>query len=259
MNDDYQPTRVRRRLPPRRRHDDDYPPMFNLPPGVKSLILVLAIINLGQYLMPERLDTKMEAALGYYPYRYWLLLNGKWGGPGFEIVATPVTYMFLHANWTHLLVNVLSLAAFGSQVERLSGARYMVWLFLLCGVIGAFTQFAVNPTGHEIIVGASAGISGLFAVALMSLARRQKMSRRRLFSMICAIILITCVTGIVGMHGLPVAWVSHIGGFLAGLLAEACLSKHEDANPLHDLGWFAAIIALPLFVLVTNISRYFQQ
>ena len=259
MNDDFQPTRIRRRLPPRRRQGDDYPPMFNLPPGVKSLILVLAMIHLGQNLMPAPLDNKLEAALGYYPYRYWLLLNGDWGGPGFEVVATPITYMFLHVNPTHLIVNVLSLAAFGSQVERTSGARFMVWLFLMCGAIGAFTQFAVNPTGHEIVVGASAGISGLFAVSFMSLARRQNMSRRRLFSMICTVIAITCITGAVGMRGMSVAWVSHVGGFLAGLLAEACISEREDANPLHDLGWFAAVIALPLFVLVVNISRYFQQ
>ena len=258
MNDEFLPARRRRRLPPRRRQDE-YPPMFNLPPGVKSLILLLIAIHLGQHLMPSRLDMKLESALGYYPYRYWRLLHDMWGGTGMEVVGTPITYMFLHANWVHLGINVASLAAFGSQVERLAGARFMVVLFILCGVVGAFTQFAVNPMAREIIVGASAGISGLFAVAFMSIARQQGMDRRQVFAAICVILLITVATGIFGTQGLPIAWMSHIGGFTAGLLAEACLSRGGNSNPLRDLGWFVAIVSLPFLVVVVNISHYFQR
>ncbi len=261
MNDDPVPEgTTRRRLPTAQPGGSHAPPMFNLPPGVKALILLLTAIHLSQHLMPDRLDIKIVNALGFLPDRYWLMLNGVWAGPLYEAVMTPVTYMFLHANWVHLTINMMSLAAFGTVVERVAGARFMLGLFLLCGVIGAFTEFALAPNTHEIIIGASAGISGLFAVAFMTLARQQKMSRRKLVLVISIMLLIMSVTGVAGVPGgMPVAWVAHVGGFLSGMVADASITRRDGANPLHDLGWFAAMMALPLFILVTNISHYFQQ
>jgi membrane associated rhomboid family serine protease len=233
------------------------PPMFNLPPGVKFLILTLVVIHLGQHLMPFALNAQLEDMLGYFPYRYWLLLHGHWAGPLFLVITTPVTYMFLHANWVHLGVNVMSLAAFGSVVERLAGARMMVWLFLLCGVCGAFTEFAIDPAANTIVIGASAGISGLFAIALMAMARARTTPRRKLWGSIVMVLVVMMVMGRAGIMGMTVAWVSHIGGFMAGLVASSCLSGRDSQTPLRDLSWFAAIIALPLLVLVLNVSRYF--
>ena len=231
------------------------PPMFNLPPGVKSLILVLICVYLAQYLMPWWLDLKLENALGYIPLRFWRVLHGTWAGPGIEIVATPVTYMFLHGSWIHLGVNVLSLAAFGSRVEEMAGPRFMTWLFLTCGVIGAFTEFAAYPRSPDIIVGASAGISGLFAVAFLSMAREQNMSSGRLALVTVMTLVIMVVTGLGGVPGtsMRVAWIAHIGGFLSGIVAEGCISRGRSD---HDIRWFMAMMALPLFVIILNVARY---
>ncbi len=244
-------------LNPRIRDDRPTPPIFNLPPGVKSLILVLMTVHLAQHLMPWWLDLKLENALGYIPQRFWRVLHGRWNGPGIEIVATPVTYMFLHASWLHLGVNVLSLAAFGSRVEEMTGPRFMTWLFLICGVIGAFAEFAVDPRSPQIIIGASAGISGLFAVAFLSIAHEQRMPKIRLVLVIAVTLLIMIVTGLGGVgSSMPVAWISHVGGFLAGIVAEGCMTRGRQDRQGYDIGWFMVVMALPLFIIILNVARY---
>jgi membrane associated rhomboid family serine protease len=236
------------------------PPMINLPPGVKALIVLLIVIHLAQHLMPVWLNDKLILSLGYIPHRYWILMHGYWAGTGFEIVASPVTYMFLHASWMHLGINVLSLAAFGTAVETVAGPRFMTGLFLICGVMGAFTEFACAPLTHEIIIGASAGISGLFAVAFLSMARRQGIGGRQLAGVTLMTVAVMVVMGMVGMPAgpgghVPVAWISHVGGFLSGVAAEQCMSRDEFGNPNHDIGWAVALLSLPLLVLLLNVAR----
>ena len=261
---DYQPPARPGRLPSNsfgQNPSGGPPPVFNLMPGVKSLIIVLFVIHLAQRLMPTALDAQLEDMLGYFPHRYWLLLHGQWAGPLFLAVVTPLTYMFLHANWVHLGINVMSLAAFGTVVERLVGARMMIWLFVLCGVAGAFAEFAIDPSADTIVIGASAGISGLFAIAFLTMLRSQTASRtvplRKLVGATILIIMTMIVMGKVGLMGMTIAWVSHIGGFMAGLVADACISRRDGNTPLRDIGWFAAIITLPLLVLAMNVSKYF--
>jgi membrane associated rhomboid family serine protease len=232
------------------------PPIFNLPIGVKSLILVLICIHAAQHVLPTSVNHGLEHTLGYVPLRFWMVLHGEWRGPSFEIELTPLTYLFLHASWLHLGVNVLSLAAFGTAVENLAGPRFMVWLFMVSGVIGAFTEFAVEPRSPEIIIGASAGISGLFAVAFLSMAHKQNMSRLKTALLVGMMVAILVVTGIGGMPGttMPVAWIAHVGGFLTGVAADGCAATRRGALLRYDLGWFVAITALPMFVLLVNVA-----
>jgi membrane associated rhomboid family serine protease len=80
-----------------------------------------------------------------------------------------VTYMFLHADVVHLLLNMLTLWMFGTELERLWGTRAFLKYYFLCGIgAGICTilvallpfDFAANvylrPT-----VGASGAIYGL--------------------------------------------------------------------------------------------------
>jgi membrane associated rhomboid family serine protease len=231
-----------------------HPPIFNLPPGVKFLILVLITINVAQHFMPAYFDLRLESVFGYVPQRFWALLHGGWRGPGILIMITPLTYMFLHAGWAHLALNVLSLAAFGTAVETRAGEKFMIWVFLVCGVIGAFSQLAADPTSDHIIVGASAGISGLFAVAFLTMSRIRNMSRMRRIVLLAVMVAVLAGTGIGGIPGsnTHIAWVAHIGGFLAGAVAEACISS---GGAERDIRWFATMMALPLFTLLLIVAR----
>ena len=48
-----------------------------------------------------------------------------------------VSYMGLHASWTHLVINCLWLLAFGPVVARRFGSVLFLVFFLVCGVAGA--------------------------------------------------------------------------------------------------------------------------
>ena len=52
------------------------------------------------------------------------------------------TYMFSHADLTHLLVNMLGLLFFGTQVERELGTREFLLYYLLTGFLAGLFSFA---------------------------------------------------------------------------------------------------------------------
>ena len=71
---------------------------------------------------------------------------------------TVVTYMFLHAGFTHFFFNMLALYFFGPRLEvRLGGRRFM-GLYLTSGVAGAVMSLV---TPYAAIVGASGAVFGV--------------------------------------------------------------------------------------------------
>lgn len=84
-----------------------------------------------------------------------------------------LSFQFLHANWMHLLANMLGIYMFGGIVERVLGSRRFVAFYLLCGVSGALFYTLLSALGwfsyYGVLVGASAGIFGIL-VALVVIA-----------------------------------------------------------------------------------------
>jgi membrane associated rhomboid family serine protease len=111
---------------------------------------------------------------------------------------------------------MLTLAAFGSGVERRLGSSRMLAFYLLCGMAGAFAQFAADPASPRVLIGASGAISGLFAAVLWFTVRRQGF-----WFLVALWLVMNVVTGeidpIGGGSG-HIAWVTHLGGFIAGLV-----------------------------------------
>ena len=64
------------------------------------------------------------------------------GFPGFAIWQL-VTYAFLHADGSHLFVNMLALYMFGSDIERLLGPRRYLVYYMACVIGAALAQLAV--------------------------------------------------------------------------------------------------------------------
>lgn len=72
---------------------------------------------------------------------------------------TLVTYMFLHASFTHILFNMIALYFFGPQVEaRLGGKRFLT-LYFISGVSGALLSFVLAFNSE--IIGASGAVFGV--------------------------------------------------------------------------------------------------
>src|SRR5262249_48615109 len=107
-----------------------------------------------------------------YPGRYsHAFLESRMADPGtlWERAVPFVSYMGLHGNWMHLIINCLWLLAFGPIVARRFGNVLFLLFFLVCGVLAAITYLALNWSGSVPVVGASGAISGLMAAAIRML------------------------------------------------------------------------------------------
>ena len=80
---------------------------------------------------------------------------------------TPLTSMFLHGGWFHLIGNMWFLWLFGNNVEDSMGhVRYLVF-YLLSGLAAATAQTVVNPNSAIPMVGASGAISGVMGAYIV--------------------------------------------------------------------------------------------
>lgn len=82
-------------------------------------------------------------------------------GQVFERPWTLVTYMFLHADWWHLGVNMFMLFIFGPRLEGRLGGRGFMMLYILAGIGGALLTFMFDR--NVLMVGASGAVLGVVA------------------------------------------------------------------------------------------------
>ena len=144
--------------------------------------------------------------------------------------ATPITSMFLHGSWGHLIGNSLYLWVFGNNVEDSMGRGRFLVFYLLTGVIAALAHVAVAPTSPVPTVGASGAISGIMGAYLFLYPRvsvRTFFPPIFLFHVPAWAVLIMwfasqLLTGLPELRPLErdisggVAVWAHIGGFVAG-------------------------------------------
>lgn len=81
-----------------------------------------------------------------------------------EVLARPwtvITYMFLHADMTHLIFNMIGLFFFGPRLEGRLGGRGFLWLYFLAGIGGAVLTFIFDR--NVLMIGASGAVYGIVA------------------------------------------------------------------------------------------------
>ena len=148
---------------------------------------------------------------------------------------TPLTSMFLHGSWAHILSNCLFLWIFGNNVEDSMGRGRFLAFYLICGLVAAAAQIAADPSSPVPMVGASGAISGVMGayLVLFPKARVNMLFFFIVFIRVVALpawVVILYWFGIQLVNALPVlagaqatvqsnvAVMAHIGGFLAGAL-----------------------------------------
>lgn len=203
------------------RNKPKHEPIFNLPPVTQYVCLALIAVQIVmaalEHFMPElRVDIFMQGA--FIPARYTGGMEFGWQG-----IASPVTHMLLHGGWLHLGMNVAMLAAFGSGFERDFGGKKLMLVLLVTGVAGALAHFAFFMTAATPLIGASGGISGVIGVCILMMtdkSSRLQGTRISPWPFIAIWIGMALFFGVFGMSGAEgeIAWTTHIGGFVAGLL-----------------------------------------
>lgn len=189
-------------------------PILRIPPATGWLIAINVAIHIARGFLPAAQDDVVVERLAFNPAYLTHYSDAN-------SIASLVTYQFLHGGWDHLIINMVSLLAFGAGIERPLGKARFLFLYLLCGIAGALFETAITPNVNDFLVGASASISGLFG-ALMLLWGLHRRGKRPMgiVPMILLWIALFTVTGVIGLgsNGVPVAWLAHIGGFIAGVL-----------------------------------------
>ena len=153
--------------------------------------------------------------------------------------AAPLTSMFLHGGWMHLLGNMLFLWIYGDNVEDAMGhGRYFAF-YLSCGIAALFAQAWSDPGSPYPIIGASGAISGVLGAYLWLFPRARvltlvllpfyattlRMPAMLLLLLWFAVQLISDLA--VPDGGASIAFRAHIGGFLTGLLLAPLLRRRE--------------------------------
>jgi membrane associated rhomboid family serine protease len=148
---------------------------------------------------------------------------------------TPLTSMFLHGSWGHILGNLLFFWVFGNNIEDSMGKGRFLIFYLVCGLAAAATHVMLDPGSPVPTVGASGAISGIMGAYLVLYPRvRVKMLFPiviiPVFFRIPAWLVLIWWFALQVLTGLPqlmqlnpevsggVAVWAHVGGFVAGAL-----------------------------------------
>lgn len=126
---------------------------FHLSGAVKWLIIVNAAVFLSQQFFPGQL----EYALGLVPAKVI----------GAFQLWRPVTYLFLHGSFFHLLINLFTLWMFGRELEALWGTKDFLKFYFICGVGAGVLNTAFDPFSTIPVIGASGAIYGLLVAFAM--------------------------------------------------------------------------------------------
>ncbi|HEY8995512.1 MAG TPA: rhomboid family intramembrane serine protease [Lacunisphaera sp.] len=130
--------------------------MNHLSRAVLGLLFVNIAVFVAGLVLPHGREALITAGAFWYP------ANGH-----FEPWQA-VTYMFLHANFSHIFFNMFALVSFGTILEREWGAGRFLIFYFVCGVGAGLIQMGVNwyefGVLHERLVAAGmtpAEINGL--------------------------------------------------------------------------------------------------
>lgn len=233
-------------------------PVFNVPGAVAAMALVLVMIHAARVLLlSEDADIEVLTYFAFIPARYTLPDTMFYlpGGMGPKLW-TPVSYALLHANWMHLIVNLVWLLAFATPVARRFGSARFVLFCAVTAAAGALAHYVSHPDALVPLIGASAAVSGAMAAAVrFAFAPGGALSgRRSLFAdhqpagslvenfrdgrvlvfvgaWFALNLLFAFGVSLPGAEDAEIAWQAHVGGFLAGLLLFALF----DPVPRHRM------------------------
>jgi membrane associated rhomboid family serine protease len=189
--------------------------MLRLPPATGWLIALNVVVQLVRSLLPQTQDAIVENYLAVHT-------SSLFQDFGLIDLASLFTYQFMHGGWDHLAANMVFLLAMGPGVERPAGKIPYLIIYLSAGVAGALVQAAMaDPAHDDILVGASASISGVFG-ALIVIWRLYRLGEKplglvRMAGLLIGMMAITGILGVGAPDGMPIGWLAHIGGFLAGM------------------------------------------
>jgi len=161
------------------------------------------------------------------------------------------TSMFMHGGWLHLIGNMWFLWIFGNNIEDACGHIRFLLLYVLCGVIAAFAHVIAQPESTVPLIGASGAVSGVLGaylllhpharirtlIPIVFLIRIVDIPAFVFLILWIGIQVLSQVTSQVGEGGGGVAYLAHIGGFIAGAALIKVLERRRDHRLASNNSW----------------------
>jgi membrane associated rhomboid family serine protease len=150
--------------------------------------------------------------------------------------------MFLHGSLLHIGGNMLFLWVFGDNIEDRLGRMKFILLYLISGVAATVAQTLVGPSSAAPLIGASGAIAGVLG-AYIVLFPRARVRTLVIFFLITiidipAVVLLGIWFAMQLLQGVGpaqagggVAYMAHVGGFIAGMLLLLILRPHPLQTP----------------------------
>lgn len=149
--------------------------------------------------------------------------------------------MFMHAGWLHLGGNMLYLWIFGDNVEDRFGHAKFTIFYLLCGLAATFAQLAFSSESNIPNLGASGAIAGVLGAYISMFPQQQvRVLIGRIVTPVSALIVIggwivlQLFSGIGSIADTAdtggVAYMAHIGGFVAGFVLTFVFRGNTNAR-----------------------------
>ena len=142
------------------------------------------------------------------------------------IYLTLFSSMFMHASWAHILGNMLYLWIFGDNIEdRIGHGKFLVF-YLICGLAASAAHIIFGVDSKIPSLGASGAIAGVLGAYLILFPKRgvRVLMARQIVNMPAFVVLgmwillqVFSQISVVGGDGGGVAYMAHIGGFVAGV------------------------------------------
>lgn len=173
----------------------------------------------------------------------------KWAFVPSRFLANPVgefatlfTSMFMHAGWVHLGGNMLYLWIFGDNVEDRFGHARFILFYLLCGLGATFAQLAFSLGSNIPNLGASGAIAGVLGAYILMFPKRniRVLQGQRILQVPALIVIglwivLQLFSGIGSISAADtggVAYMAHIGGFVAGFVLTYLLGGNTASQRL---------------------------
>jgi membrane associated rhomboid family serine protease len=208
-------------------------PIFNqVPLGVVGLIGAMLTAHLVSLLAGVQATDIAQAKFGVIPSHIYADISaGQFGAALTPLVA----HQFMHGGTLHLVMNLVMLlqagpiAELGLSKNRDGVARFIIF-FLVCGICGGLTYCWFNPGSNMGAIGASGAISGVFAGflwAAIGLAKPGQAMLRPVLASAAVFLLINVGLAWIGrvLNIVPIAWESHLGGFICGLILYPIIAR----------------------------------
>lgn len=181
---------------------DKIPPMPSLPISYSGIILAICVaVFFISLIAPGFVYTYLALSPADLMQRPWTL----------------ITHMFVHANFDHLLWNMIFLFFFGMELERRVGEGRFLGIYLLSGIVAAIGQMLVSS---GTLVGASGALYGVLGcLAIIAPEIRVFLFFVLPLSIRWAVVLFAVIDFVMMGTGDSIAHVAHLTGLVVGLIA----------------------------------------